>query len=68
MAEEQLQLGDRVQVIGQWPKGAKGKITRFVNDSSYAESLALVVFDRPHRLKGTVYPSSWYKPGKLQRI
>ncbi|GHO77028.1 hypothetical protein KSD_47990 [Ktedonobacter sp. SOSP1-85] len=68
MTEEQLKLGDRVQVVDQWPKGAKGKITQFVHDRSYAESLVKVVFDRPHRLKGTSYPSSWYKPSKLQRI
>ncbi|GHO54793.1 hypothetical protein [Ktedonobacter robiniae] len=68
MTEEQLQLGDHVQIINQWPKGAKGKVTQFVHDRSYAESLVKVVFDRPHRLKGTSYPSSWYKPSKLQRI
>lgn len=40
MTEEQLQLGDCVQVIDQWPKGAKGKVTQFVHDRSYAESFS----------------------------
>lgn len=65
MEEQTLALNDRVQVIGDWPKGAKGKVAILIGGRS---PIVRVDFDHPHRIEECAYPYSWYKPEQIQRL
>lgn len=65
MKEQTLALNDRVQVIGAWPRNAKGKVAILIGGRS---PIVRVDFDRPHRIEEYAYTYSWYKPEQIQRL
>lgn len=65
MKEQTLALNDRVQVIGAWPRNAKGIVQVIVGGS---KPIVRVDFDHSHRVEGYDYRYQWYHPTQIQRI